>query len=132
MWFSTSVRLIMLVEGEEPGPSLKSVFVFDAPGWGEARREALRLGRTKETRYQNGAGCRVRWALLEVMTLDELGLLEESGTEVYSEALDPDAGTTILTFDSVVNPEQMEPGSSGVPTSVDQVGDLQSEPRRGS
>jgi len=118
MWFSTCVRLIIIVEDEGAGPFLDCVFVFQASGWDEARVAALRLGRSKETEYRNGVGQRVRWALVDIVTLDELGTLERGGTEVFSVASEADLDAGSLTVDSVFRPEMSEPGSSGVPTAA--------------
>ena len=118
MWYSTCVRLVIIVENEGAGPFMDCVFVFDASGWDEARAAALRLGRSKETEYRNGVGQRVRWALVDIVTLDELGALGGGGTEVYSIASDADLDASSLTVDSVFRPEMSEPGSSGVPTAA--------------
>ncbi len=127
MWFSTCVRLVIIVESEGAGPFVDCVFVFEASGWDEARVAALRLGRSKESEYRNGVGQRVRWALVDVVTLDELGALERGGVEVYSIASDADVDASSITIDSNFRPEMSEPGSSGVPAATDEDADHQNK-----
>jgi hypothetical protein len=108
MWFSAMVRLVVFV-GEAIEGYDRSLFVFHADGVPAAHREAVRLGRTQQSTYDNEDGAIVRWQLVRVETLDALGDVVDDGREVFSERLPydgeplPDAG-----------PEDLPAGSAGI------------------
>jgi hypothetical protein len=111
-WFSTMVRLLTTVDGVGPTTYTRSVFVFKAGDWDEARRQAIELGRRAEASYDNADGQHVSRQLLYVETLDMLGDEIQDGREVYSEPVEVtgDLETALPT----IRPEQSRPTQSGV------------------
>jgi hypothetical protein len=61
----------------------ETVVVFRAENFDRAFERALELGHAAETEYRNAYGQRVRWAFVEVATLDEIGPAVD-GAEVAS------------------------------------------------
>jgi hypothetical protein len=106
-WFSSKVRLVVLLEKEGAWRYADSVLVFRAADFGEAFQRALALGRELEEEYLNGEGEKVRWRLKEIVSLDVLDD-DLDGAEVYSEpvALEPGEG---YTFDVRFEPEKSQP-----------------------
>ena len=113
-WFSCMIRTAVLIEGVGHSSDEKSVFVFQASSWSDARRSALSLGRNLERIYQNGAGQRVRIAFKQLATLDELLSIEPEGRQVYSEPLLVEPPDETIGFDSEYHPEDSEPEQTGV------------------
>ncbi|HVF06820.1 MAG TPA: DUF4288 domain-containing protein [Frankiaceae bacterium] len=114
VWFSAMLRFAVLVEGVGMTSFARSLVVFQAPDWPEAKARALELGRRLETSYRNGAGAGVRWRLTEVETLDLLGDTITDGREVYSEPMAVPADAAPTAFDTDFDPASSEPTQSGV------------------
>jgi hypothetical protein len=113
-WYSGSCRRVCIVDGRGAITSEMSVFVFRATDRAAAIRRLRRLGRKEEQEYVNGYGERVRWALVSLETVDELGEGRMRELEVHStwtEIEPPDASLTLATHFA---PEAGEPGHSGV------------------
>src|SRR3954469_10548280 len=72
LWFSTKVRLLVLLEKQGATRYADSVFLFRAGDFDEAFQRALALGRSQEEEFLGGEGERVRWRLKEVVSLDVL------------------------------------------------------------
>ena len=113
-WFTSRVRLAVLIEGEGAVRFADSVYVFTASDFDAALRRAVDLGRAAETTYTNADGEFVRWRLSEVLTLDQLGRGDLDGAEVYSEPVDLPQGLSIE-FDHRFAPEHSQPGQTGIP-----------------
>ena len=111
-WFSAMLRLVVLVEGVGASRRVRSLVLFRAADWVEARERALRLGREAERSYLGGTGEQVRWRFEAVETIDLLGAEIADGREVYAEPVDLDVGEGIA-FDAEFRPEESEPGQSG-------------------
>ena len=107
-WFSTRVRLVVLIEGAHAMRYSDSVFVFRAADFDDAFRRALALGRKQEQEYVGGEGKRVRRRLKEVVSLDIISADDLDGAEVYSEPVDLATGEA-SDFDQVFTPESSKP-----------------------
>lgn len=107
------LRFVVLVEGEGATHLSRSVIVFRAPDWPEAKARALDLGRGMESTYLGGTGKAVRWRLESIETLDLIGDTITDGREIYSEPMPPPTDDPIP-FDHLFAPETSEPGQSGV------------------
>src|ERR1044072_2369126 len=73
-----SARLLFIILVDDGRPKKKndydeSVFVFRARDFDQAFERALEIGRAQEKSYRNGTGQNVRWALVEISTLDYVG-----------------------------------------------------------
>jgi hypothetical protein len=108
------VRMVGLIDGIGKSSDQRSVFVFEAASWPEAQRIAMSLGRSLEKQYVNAAGQRVRIALTDLVTLDELGLLESSGREVFAEIDIVEEPDVTVSFDVEFHPEDSTPVQTGV------------------
>ena len=113
-WFTSRVRLIVLIEGEGAIRFDDSVIVFSAADFDDALQRAVDLGRAQETTYTNPDGEVVHWRLSEVLTLDQLGRGDLDGAVVYSEPVDLPPGTS-LEFNHRFTPELSQPGQTGIP-----------------
>jgi hypothetical protein len=113
-WFSCMVRMVGLIDGVGKSSDQRSVFVFEAPSWPDAQRIALSLGRSLEKRYVNEAGQRVRIALRDLVTLDELGSLESPGREAFAEIDILEVPDVTVGFDVEFHPEDSGPMQTGV------------------
>lgn len=113
VWFSAMLRLVVLVEGEGATRRTRSVVVFRASDWPEAKQRALDLGRSMERSYVGGTGEAVRWRLETVETLDMLGDAITDGREVYSEPVEL-GSEDVIEFNQAFEPETSDPGQSGV------------------
>ena len=85
-FYSARLLFIILVAdgaGRKRNHYDESVIVFRAKDYGRAFKRALELGRAQETDYKNDKGQRVRWALVEVRSLDSVGP-KVDGKEVAS------------------------------------------------
>lgn len=107
------LRFVVLIEGDGGTRLSRSVIVFRAQDWPEAKKRALALGQGMERSYTGGTGEEVRWRLETVETLDLLGDAITDGREIYTEPLPLPGGETIP-FDAQFNPSSSEPGQSGV------------------
>ena len=84
-FYSARLLYIVLVDGD---PRKRNhyddrIIVFRAKDRADAFRRALRLGRKEETGYKNCYGKRVRWALVEIASLDRVGR-KIDGAEIAS------------------------------------------------
>jgi len=113
VWFSAMLRFVILVENEGATDLSRSVLVFRAEDFAEAKQRALDLGRSMETTYRGGTGQEVRWRLETIETLDLLGDTITDGREIYSEPTKAPAGMAIP-FDAKFDPANSTPGQSGV------------------
>lgn len=113
-WFSAMVRLALIAGNAGTETYMRSVFVFRAAEWGDARVRALELGRSREDEYLNSEGKRVLVRLLEIETLDLLSMEELDGAEVYSEPRPAGPEGREITADSDVHPEESHPIQTGV------------------
>lgn len=91
----------------------RSVIILSAADWTDARSKALKHGNQLETTYVGATGAQVRWRLMAVETLDELGESLSDGREIYSEPLEPTTDDG-YPFDAQFTPEISRPGQSGV------------------
>ena len=112
-FYSARLLHIILIDNGRPRRRKQydeTVVVFRARDFDHAFARALELGRAAETRYQNAHGQLVRWALVEVATLDRVGRRID-GREVSSK-LHTRVGTRTVPFDARFHPEQSRPGQS--------------------
>jgi ATP-dependent helicase YprA (DUF1998 family) len=85
-FYSARLLYVILVDDGRPrrrNDYDETVVLFRAADFEHAFARALELGRAAETRYLNGRGQAVRWALVEVVTLDCVGRRVD-GREVAS------------------------------------------------
>ena len=87
MDFYSARLLFIILVADSPGRKRnhydESVIVFRARDFDHAFKRALALGRKQETDYANIKGHRVRWALVEIRSLDRVGRTVD-GKEVAS------------------------------------------------
>jgi hypothetical protein len=107
-WFSTTVRLLCLLESGGGTGYRDSVFLIRGKDFEDAFRRALEVGRAQERTYVNGDDVRVRWIFTSVVSLDALGRELTDGTEIYSEPLDLEIGSGIG-FETRFFPEESTP-----------------------
>ena len=111
-WYSARVRTVCFIEGTGSVDEELCVHVFRAADRDGAFERALEIGRADHTiSYLNGEGERVEWRFAEVLTLDDLGDAELDGREVHS--LLRSEVDEVLPFDTVLRPEDSEPGETG-------------------
>lgn len=91
----------------------RSVCLVKAEDWDDAREKVLRRGLGMEEDYEGGGGARVRWRLMRIETLDQLGKTIADGREVYSEALEPSLEED-YPLDVEFRPQDSMPNQSGV------------------
>jgi hypothetical protein len=113
-WFSTMVRLAILIEGTGLVDYNDVVYVFGAGGFDEAFSRAISLGSGDEREYRNEDGRLVRWRLAEVLTLDQIGPGDLDGAEVWSQLKPVPAGEH-ADFEHVFDAATSSPGQTGVP-----------------
>lgn len=113
-WYSGSCRRVIIVEGEGAMTDELSVYVFRAGDLADAARRFLELARAQDKEYLNGDGKRVRWALVSIETIDELGDGQMHEVEVYSRMTQIEPPDSSLSLDTRFTPENGEPGLSGV------------------
>ncbi|MGL5828744.1 MAG: DUF4288 domain-containing protein [Angustibacter sp.] len=113
VWFSAMLRFVVLVEREGGTRRSRSVVVFRALDWPEAKQRALEHGRIMERSFAGGAGQQIRWRLEAIETLDLLGDTITDGREIYSEPITlPE--TEAIPFEVEFRPEASQPGQTGV------------------
>jgi hypothetical protein len=115
LWFSGMCRRLCLIEGEGAVTQEESVYVFRAADREAAIRRLLELARKQDKVYANGNGKRVRWALVSVETVDELGEGHIGDREVFSKMSEIEPPDSSISFDTQFAPEKTTPGLSGVP-----------------
>ena len=99
------LRVLTSVAGK-PSSVWRTVIVFRAADWADARDRAVALGRDKEDDFANADGELVEHRLIAVETLDALGEEIEDGREVWFES-------TLPTGDIAARLDD-KPGQSGV------------------
>ncbi len=112
-FYSARLLYMVLVDGDHPRRRHlydESVVVFRAQGFRHAFARALQLGRTAETRYRNFRGQWVRWALIDIRTLDRVGLRVD-GEEVASR-LHVRTAPRSIAFRRRFHPERSRPDHS--------------------
>jgi hypothetical protein len=110
-----SARLLFMIlvadgVGKKRNHCDESVIVFRAKDFDHAFKRALELGRERETDYNNQKGQRVRWALVEVLTLDWVGRRID-GKEVAS-VLHYRTSKKRVSPGSVFHPEKSKPAQT--------------------
>jgi len=112
-YYSARLLYIILVDDGRPRRRNlhdESVVVFRARDFDHAFERALEFGRGGEQRYENGRGQTVRWALVEVSTVDRLGRSLD-GREVASRFHDRVAQAPVP-FGARFRPERSRPQQS--------------------
>lgn len=107
-WFSTKVRLVLLLEEQGATRYMDSVFTFRATDFQGAFERALELGRGQEQTYANAEGRRVAWRLVRVVSLDQIASESLDGAEVYSEPVPLPEGE-VIPFAAEFEPEKSAP-----------------------
>jgi len=110
-WFSSRIRLVVLIEGGPASHFADSIILFRAADFEDAFQRALVLGRKREQEYVGGEGKRVRWRLKEIVSLDIIDGDELDGVEIYSESADFRAGDQFA-FETTFLPDESKPGQT--------------------
>ena len=113
IWFSAMLRFVVLIEDEGSARLSRSVIVFRAQDFLEARSRALSLGRGMERSFTGGEGKQVRWRLHSVETTDMIGDIITDPLEIYSEPAALSANES-YDFEHEFDPNASDPTSSGV------------------
>ena len=114
-WFAARLLHIILIDDKKPrrrNDYDETVIVFRARSYPLAFKRALALGRAAETEYRNERGQRVRWAFVEVTTLDQVGKGVES--REVSSRLHARTETKPVPFGRRFHPERSQPQNSGI------------------
>lgn len=111
VWFSTSLRIGIFLEKEGLTSINRSVVLFKAADFDQAFKQALTIGKNFETSYENDLGESVKWRLISVETIDQLGDSITEEREVYSEMISPNIP---MDFDTDLKPELSQPTQSGI------------------
>ncbi len=114
-WYAARLLHVILVDGKKPrrrNDYDESVVVFRGRTDALAFKRALSLGRSAEIEYRNIYGQRVRWAFVEVTTLDSFG--ERVDGHEVSSRLHSRTAPKPVPFGRRFHPEQAKPGSSGI------------------
>lgn len=117
-WFAARLLHVILVDDKRSrrrNDYDETVIVFRARNYSLAFKRALALGRSAETEYRNGRGQRVRWAFVEVTTLDQVGKAVES--REVSSRLHARTNAKPVPFSRRFHPERSQPQNSGIPYS---------------
>jgi hypothetical protein len=108
-WFSTKIRLACLIVPKGLHSYMDSIFIFRCAGFEEAFLRALEIGKSRESRYMNSDQQLVEWKLKEIISLDIISSESlESGTEVYSEPVEPLPSEQTLSYGEF-HPENSKP-----------------------
>jgi hypothetical protein len=107
-------RRLIIIEGEGATRQEESVHIFRAADRQSAIQRFLELARKEDEVYPNGGGKRVRWALVSLETVDELGEGPIGDREVFSKITKIDPPDTSVSIDTQFTPEKSEPVKSGV------------------
>jgi hypothetical protein len=106
-YFSSRLLYVILVDDGRPRRRNhydESTVVFRARDFQHAFQRALELGVAAEHQYKNEKGQNVRWALVEVATLDQIGP-QLDGQEISSRLHDRTARAAIA-FGSRFRPQK--------------------------
>jgi hypothetical protein len=114
MWYSGSCRRVCIIEGEGLVENEQSVYVFRAGDRADAMRRLLELAKAEDQVYENADGKRVRWALVSIDTLDDLGDGSMHEIEVHSSVSHVEPPDSSMSLETKFDPEKSEPGYSGV------------------
>ena len=106
-WFSAKIRLACIIEPKGLQRFMDSIYVFRSTDFDDAFRKALDRGRSQEKNYLNDADELIEWRLKEIISLDRIKPPSLDGAEVYSEAVEPAAGDSLL--DTAFHPEDSNP-----------------------
>jgi hypothetical protein len=112
-FYSARLSLVILVDDGKPRKTNtwdEIVITFRARDFDHAFDRALEIGRSHEAEYRNAYDQRVRWALVEVETLDRVGRRLD-GAEVASR-LKSRRSKKAIPFGTRFHPEKSEPGQS--------------------
>ena len=112
-FYSARLLYIILIDNERPrrrNDYDETVVLFRARDFEHAFVRALELGRAAETQYLNVRGQAVRWALVEVVTLDCVGPRVD-GQEVASK-LHARTAPKPVPFKTRFRPERSRPNQS--------------------
>lgn len=112
-FYSARLLLVILIDDGRPRQTHtwdEIVVTFRARDFVHAFMRALEIGRSHETEYENCDHRRVRWALVEVMTLDCVGRRVD-GAEVASR-LFRRRSKAAIPFDMRFRPEDSTPSQS--------------------
>jgi hypothetical protein len=112
-WYSALLRFVTLIDDDEGSSLERSVVLFRAREFPDARERALAIGRSRETSYVGGTGRDVLVRFQGVETLDILGAEIADGREVYSESVDLSPAES-FTFSTEFDPNNVETTSSRV------------------
>ena len=114
-WYSARLIHICLVDSKKPrrrNTQDRRVVIFRARDRKRAIQRALAIGRAAEVEYRNVLGQRVRWAFVEIETLDQLGRRLD-GREVSSR-LSSRIDAKPVSFHRKYRPERSRPESCGI------------------
>jgi hypothetical protein len=112
-YYSSRLLFVILVDDGRPRRRNhydESIVVFRARDFQRAFERALELGLAAEHQYKNGRGQSVRWALVEVSTLDQIGR-QLDGHEISSRLHDRTSPVTIP-FGARFSPKKSKPSQS--------------------
>jgi hypothetical protein len=112
-FYSARLLLVILIDDGRPRKTHtwdEIVITFRARDFAHALSRAVEIGRSHETEYLNCDHHRVRWALVEVTTLDRVGKRVD-GAEVASRLMRRRSKTAIP-FDAQFHPEDSSPSQS--------------------
>jgi len=113
-WYSGSCRRVCIIEGEGLVENEQSVYVFRAGDRADATRRLLELAKAQDEVYENAEGKRVRWALVSIDTLDDLGDGSMHEIEVHSSVSHVEPADPSMSLETTFTLEKVEPGRSGV------------------
>ncbi|WP_165247229.1 DUF4288 domain-containing protein [Paludisphaera soli] len=111
-FYSARLLLVILIDDRPRRTNTwdEIIVTFRARDFAHAFARALEVGRSHETEYENLRRQRVRWALVEVLTLDFVGRRVD-GAEVASRMFDRRSKEAIP-FDTQFRPEESTPSQS--------------------
>ncbi len=109
-WFSSKLRLGVIIEGLGLVHYSDSLYLFKASDFEAAFKKALEIGRRNEQSYGNGDSQRVVWKLAEVVSLDIMRAESLEAAEIYSESVSGSDAT--LGIDHTFHPEQSSPNQT--------------------
>jgi hypothetical protein len=107
-WYSAKLRFVVLLEAAGAERLYESVIIFRARGFDDAHARAVGSGRGMEKDYAGGTGERVRWRLVEIVTLDVVQADSLDGAEIHCISLPLTEGES-FGFDQIFEPEKSKP-----------------------
>jgi len=112
-WYSATIRRASMIGDEGIDSFWDSVFLLSATDRDSAWNAALEIGLGLESKYQNAAQERVRFAFVGVLYLDEVGESIESGVEVFFNTIEFEQPISVSS-DVVFHPSSVLPKSLGI------------------